>query len=240
MTIQCMIIDDEPLARKGLKEYIADVDFLRLDAEFDSAFSAMDKLNDGTIQLLFLDIQMPKMNGIELLRSLPKPPLVIVTTAYPQYALEGYELDVLDYLVKPISFSRFVKAAMKAKEHISSRNLSAPLAGAARDDHFFIKTDNTLVKILYIDMLFAEATQNYVTIHTKDKKYLTHLTFKSIEENLPATEFLKVHKSYIVNLSRINSIDTDGIVIGAHTIPISRANKEAIMELILKGKLLKR
>lgn len=240
MTIQCMIIDDEPLARKGLKEYLADVDFLRLDSEFDSALSAMDKINDGTIQLLFLDIQMPKMNGIELLRSLPKPPLVIVTTAYHQYALEGYELDVLDYLVKPISFSRFVKAVMKAKEHISSRNLSAPSGGAVRDDHFFIKTDNTLVKILYADMLFAEATQNYVTIHTKDKRYLTHLTFKSIEENLPTAEFLKVHKSYIVNLSRIDSIDADGIVIGTHTIPISRANKEAIMELILKGKLLKR
>jgi DNA-binding LytR/AlgR family response regulator len=239
MTIQCMIIDDEPLARKGMKEYIADVNFLRLDSEFDSAMSAMDKLNDGTTQLLFLDIQMPKMNGIELLRSLPKPPLVIITTAYPQYALEGYELDVLDYLVKPISFSRFVKAVMKAKDHISSRGMSA-LPAAGRDDHFFIKTDNALVKILYADILFAEATQNYVTIHTGDKKYLTHLTFKSMEENLPSAEFLKVHKSYIVNLSRIDSIDTDGIVIGAHTIPISRANKEAIMELILKGKLLKR
>jgi DNA-binding LytR/AlgR family response regulator len=240
MTIQCMIIDDEPLARKGLKEYIADVDFLRLDGEFDSALSAMDKLNSGTIQLLFLDIQMPKMSGIELLRSLQKPPLVIVTTAYPQYALEGYELDVLDYLVKPVSFSRFVKAAMKAKEYITSRAAGTASAGMGHDDHFFIKTDNTLVKILYADMLFAEATQNYVTIHTKDKKYLTHLTFKSIEENLPAAEFLKVHKSYIINLSRIDGIDADGIVIGAHTIPISRANKEMIMELILKGKLLKR
>ncbi|MES2332718.1 MAG: LytTR family DNA-binding domain-containing protein [Bacteroidota bacterium] len=239
MTIQCMIIDDEPLARKGLKEYIADVDFLRLDSEFDSAMSAMDKLNSGTIQLLFLDIQMPKMNGIELLRSMQKPPSVIVTTAYPEYALEGYELDVLDYLVKPVSFSRFVKAAVKAKEHITSRaSISSPVAN--RDDHFFIKSDNTLVKILYADMLFAEAMQNYVTIHTKDKKYLTHLTFKSIEDNLPAAEFLKVHKSYIVNLSRIDGIDTGGIVLGPYTIPISRANKEAIMELILKGKLLKR
>jgi DNA-binding LytR/AlgR family response regulator len=240
MTIQCMIIDDEPLARKGLKEYIADVEFLRLDCEFDSAVSAMDKLNSGTIQLLFLDIQMPKMSGIELLRSLQKPPLVVLTTAYPQYALESYELDVLDYLVKPISFSRFVKAAMKAKEQISSRVAGTAAVSSARDDHFFIKTDNTLVKILYADMLFAEATQNYVTIYTKDKKYLTHLTFKSIEENLPAAEFLKVHKSYIVNLAKIDGIDAAGIVIGTHKIPISRANKEEIMELILKGKLIKR
>jgi DNA-binding LytR/AlgR family response regulator len=115
MTIQCMIIDDEPLARRGLREYIADVDFLQLDSEFDSALSAMDKLNSGNIQLLFLDIQMPKMSGIELLRSLQKPPLVIVTTAYPQYALEGYELDVLDYLVKPVSFSTFCKSSNESK-----------------------------------------------------------------------------------------------------------------------------
>ena len=240
MTIQCMIIDDEPLARKGLKEYIADVDFLRLDSEFESAISAMDTLNSGKIQLLFLDIQMPKMNGLELLRFLQKPPLVVLTTAYPQYALEGYELDVLDYLVKPISFSRFVKAAMKAKEYIGSRVVGNTATATGRDDHFFIKSDNALVRILYADMLFAEATQNYVTIYTKDKKYLTHLTFKNIEENLPADEFLKVHKSYIVNLSRIDGIEAGGIVIGAHTIPISRANKEEIMELILKGKLLKR
>jgi DNA-binding LytR/AlgR family response regulator len=240
MTIQCMIIDDEPLARQGLKEYIAEVDFLRFDSEFDSSVSALDKLNSGTIQLLFLDIQMPKMSGIELLRSLQKPPLVIMTTAYPQYALEGYELDVLDYLVKPVSFSRFVKAVMRAKEYLSNRTINNITAGAGRDDHFFIKTDNTLVKILYADMLFAEATQNYVTIYTKDKKHLTHLTFKGFEENLPAAEFIKVHKSYIVNLSRIDGIDANSIVIGGHKIPISRTNKEEIMELILKGKLFKR
>jgi DNA-binding LytR/AlgR family response regulator len=239
MTIECMIIDDEPLARKGLKEYIADVDFLHLDSEYDSAMKAMDRLNSGGIQLLFLDIQMPKISGLELLRSLQKPPLVIMTTAYPQYALEGYELDVLDYLVKPVSFSRFVKAAMKAREYINSRTFPTPATGS-RDDHFFIKTDGALVKVMYAEMLFAEATQNYVTIHTKDKKYLTHLTFKGIEENLPVTEFLKVHKSYIVNVSKIEGIDTAGLVIGSHKIPISRANKEEILELILKGKLLKR
>ncbi len=240
MPIQCMIIDDEPLARKGLGEYIADIDFLQLNSEYDSALRAMDTLNSGVIQLLFLDIQMPKMNGIELLRSLQHPPLVVLTTAYPQYALEGYELDVLDYLVKPISFPRFVKAAMKAKEYIGSRKLGIASPATSPDDHFFIKTDGALVKIFHTDILFAEATQNYVTIHAKDKKYITHLTFKSIEENLPATGFLKVHKSYIVNLARIDGIGSEGIKIGAHTIPISRANKEEIMELILKGKLLKR
>jgi DNA-binding LytR/AlgR family response regulator len=239
MTLSCMIIDDEPLARKGLKEYIADIDFLRLDAEEDSALTAMDKLNSGNIQLLFLDIQMPKMNGIDLLRSLQHPPLVILTTAYPQYALEGFELDVIDYLVKPISFPRFLKAAMKAKDHFGNKTQkTSPTAG--NDDHFFIKTDNVLAKIAYTDILFAEAMENYVTIHTKDKKHIAHLTFKTLEEKLPSTAFLKVHKSYIVNISKIDGIDTEGLLIGPHKIPISRSSKEAVMELLLKGKLLKK
>lgn len=240
MTISCMIIDDEPLARKGLKEYIADVAFLQLDSEFDSAVKAIERLNSNAVQLLFLDIEMPRLNGIELLRTLQQPPMVIVTTAYPEYALEGYELDVLDYLVKPISFNRFVKAVTKAREYVAARIPGNPAVASAADDHFFIKADAKLVKILYADLLFAEATQNYVTLYTKDRKYITHLTFKSIEENLPASIFLKVHKSYLVNLSRIDGVEAAGLIIGNYTIPISRSNKDEILENILKGKLFKR
>jgi DNA-binding LytR/AlgR family response regulator len=240
MTISCMIIDDEPLARKGLKEYIADVAFLQLDSEFDSAVKAIERLNSNAVQLLFLDIEMPRLNGIELLRTLQQPPMVIVTTAYPEYALEGYELDVLDYLVKPVSFNRFVKAVTKAREYVAARIPGNPAVASAADDHFFIKADGKLVKILYADLLFAEATQNYVTLYTKDRKYITHLTFKSIEENLPASIFLKVHKSYLVNLSRIDGVEAAGLIIGNYTIPISRSNKDEILENILKGKLFKR
>jgi DNA-binding LytR/AlgR family response regulator len=239
MSISCMIIDDEPLARKGLREYIADIDFLQLTAEADSALAAMAQLNGGNIQLLFLDVQMPKMNGIELLRSLQHPPLVILTTAYPQYALEGFELDVVDYLVKPVSFPRFLKAALKAKEHLYSKTHKANISGSGSDDHFFIKSDNVLVKIVYTDILFAEAMENYVSICTKERKHIAHLTFKTLEEKLPAADFLKVHKSFIVNLSKIDGIDTEGLRIGQHKIPISRSSKEAVMEMILKGKLLK-
>jgi DNA-binding LytR/AlgR family response regulator len=238
MSISCMIIDDEPLARKGLKEYIADTEFLKLEAEADSALAAIDQLNTGNIQLLFLDIQMPKMTGIELLRSLSQPPLVILTTAFPQYALEGFELDVVDYLVKPISFPRFLKAAMKAKEQLQGR--INKINTTPSDDHCFIKTDNALVKIPYVDILFAEAMENYVAIHTREKKYIAHLTFRTLEEKLPAADFLKVHKSYIVNLTKIEGIDTEGLMIGGHKIPISRTSKEAVMDLVLKGKLLKR
>src|SRR5687768_7130342 len=172
MKIPCIIIDDEPLARKGLREYAADIDFLELAGEFDNATQATSKISSGEIKLVFLDIQMPRMTGLEFIRSLKDPPPVIFTTAYPQYALEGFEVNALDYLVKPISFDRFLKAVLKAKEFYEVRESNA--GGAA--DYFFIKADNKLVKIFYDDILYAEALQNYVTIHTKEKKFITYLT----------------------------------------------------------------
>ncbi len=239
MKIRCMIIDDEPLARKGLREYINDVDFLELDSEFDAALAAIDRLNSGNIQLLFLDIQMPRLNGLSLLRSLSHPPLVVLTTAYPEYALESYELDVLDYLVKPIAFDRFVKAAVKAREYIHSRNRTND-PGASEEAYFFIKTDGRLQKIAYADILFAEAMENYVVIHTKEKKHIAYLTFKAMEESFPEQGFLKVHKSYIVNLAQVDGIEAGCIIVGSQRIPISRSNKEEIVNAILSGKLLKR
>jgi len=245
MTINCIIIDDEPLARKGLREYIGDVDFLHLLAEYDTPLKVMDRLSEGQVQLIFLDIQMPKLTGLDFLKNLRNPPLVIITTAFPQYALEGFEMDVLDYLVKPIAFQRFLKAVGKAKDYYSGHSRAAAPAGenqptALANDYIFIKSGSTLKKIFYTDILFVEALQNYVAIHTKDKKYITYLTFKSIEENLPPAEFLKVHKSYIIQLSKIEGIEGNELVIGQHSIPVSRANREAIMQRILNGKFLKR
>ena len=238
MKLNCIIIDDEPLARKGLTEYINDVDFLHLDGEFDNPLKATSTLSEKTIHLIFLDIQMPKLSGIEFLKSLPHPPLVIFTTAYPQYAIEGFDLNVLDYLLKPISFDRFLKAAMKAKDVVTSKQ---PLsATVSQEDYIFIKSDNKLVKIFYNDILFVEALQNYVTIHTTDKKHITYLTFKSVEESLPADQFIKVHKSYLVAASKVESIEGNQIKVGAHYIPISRTSKEEVMEKLLKGKFLRR
>jgi DNA-binding LytR/AlgR family response regulator len=240
MNIQCYIIDDEPLARKGLKEYISDTEFLQLAGEFDNPLKAADGISRGEAQLLFLDIQMPKITGLEFFRMLQHPPPVIFTTAYPQYALEGFEVNALDYLVKPISFDRFLKAAMKAKEYYEMREKNAVSAGHPGDGYFFIKADNKLVKLDYNDVLFVEALQNYVVIHTKDKKYITYLTFKSVEEYLPASQFIKTHKSYIIAASRIDSIEGNDIKIGTHHIPISRNLKEEVMDKLLKGKYLKR
>ena len=235
MKINCIIIDDEPLARKGLREYVQDVDFLNLVGEFDNAVKATESLANENVQLLFLDIHMPKITGIDFLKSLHNPPLVILTTAYPQYALDGFDLNVLDYLLKPISFDRFLKAVMKAREQLSGKPSSS-----TREDYVFIKAENKLVKIFYHDILFVEALQNYVTIYTSGKKYITYLTFKSMEESLPSDEFIRVHKSYLVSASKIESIEGNIIRIGQHEIPISRAVKEEVMEKLLKGRFLKR
>jgi len=242
MTIHCIVIDDEPLARKGLKEYIDDVDFLKLAGEFDSPLKAVEQLNKGEIQLLFLDIQMPKITGLDFVKTIQHPLPVIFTTAYPQYAWEGFELNALDYLVKPISFERFLKAALKAKEYyeVRQKNTAREADHPVSADYFFIKADSKLIKIFFDDILFVEALQNYVVIHTKARKYITYLTFRSIEEYLPVDSFAKTHKSYMVSLSKIESIEGNEIQVAGHQIPISRNEKDPFMERLLKGKFLKR
>ncbi len=239
MKINCLIIDDEPLARKGLKEYIADASFLNLLGEFDNPLKATELLSTGEVQLIFLDIQMPKITGMDFFKSLQKAPQVIFTTAYPQYALDGFEVNALDYLVKPFSFERFLKAAMKAKEFYEIRQKNIDPTGG-KPDHLYIKSDRRLVKIFYDDILFAEALQNYVVIHTIDKKYITYLTFKSVEDYLPVDKFLKIHKSYIISAAKIDSIEGNEIRIGNHHIPISRNLKDEVMEKLLSGRFLKR
>ncbi|HMK18778.1 MAG TPA: LytTR family DNA-binding domain-containing protein [Chitinophagaceae bacterium] len=240
--INCVIIDDEPLARKGLREYISDVDFLNLAGEYDNALKATEMISRGEVQLLFLDIQMPKITGLDFMKTLQKPVPVIFTTAFPQYALDGFDLNALDYLVKPISFDRFLKAALKAKEYyeVRQKNDADKTPVAEVGDYFFIKADNKLVKVLFSDILFIEALQNYVVIHTQEKKLITYLTFKSVEEYLPSSQFIKVHKSFIVSATKIDSIEGNDIRIGQHYIPISRNLKDEVMRKLLKGKFLKR
>ncbi|MCX6319934.1 MAG: LytTR family DNA-binding domain-containing protein [Bacteroidetes bacterium] len=238
MNIKCVVIDDEPLARKGMIEYIADVDFLELSGEFDNPLQATGLISSVETQLLFLDIQMPKITGIDFFRTLQHPPPVIFTTAYPQYALDGFEVNALDYLVKPISFDRFLKAVLKAKEFYEIRETNSK--EALPEDYFFIKADSKLVKLFFEDVLYVEALQNYVTVHTKDKKYMTYLTFRSVEEYLPAEKFIKVHKSFIVSVSKIDTIEGNDIRIGQQHIPISRNQKEEVMEKLLKNRYLNR
>lgn len=240
MTLRCVIIDDEPIARKGLKEYIQDAPFLQLAGEFDNPLKAADLLMQEQIDLLFLDIQMPKMTGLEFLKTLSHPPMVIFTTAYPQYAVEGFEWNAIDYLLKPFSFERFWKAVSKART--MQEAITHPTAGttAPASDYFFIKTDNKLVKIMYDDILFVEALQNYVAVYTTTKKYITYLTFHSIESHLPAGRFIRTHKSYLVAAGKVESIEGSEITIGTYHVPISRTEREAVLQQLIQNRLLRR
>lgn len=238
--IRCVLIDDEPLARRGLKEYIEDTSFLHLEGEYDSPLKAAGLLEQGKADLLFLDIEMPKITGLQFMKTLQQAPPVIFTTAYPQYALDGFELNALDYLVKPISFERFLKAAHRAKEYYDLRKLNTQEIALQKESYFFIKADNKLVKLFFDDVLYVEALQNYVAVHTKTKKHITYLTFKSIEDFLPTQNFLKTHKSFIVSATKIDNIEGNVIRIGEHHIPISRTAKDEVMERLLKDRFMKR
>jgi DNA-binding LytR/AlgR family response regulator len=240
MILRCVIIDDEPIARKGLKEYIQDAPFLQLVGEFDNPLKAADLLMQEKIDLLFLDIQMPKMTGMEFLKTLTQPPLVIFTTAYPQYAVEGFEWNAIDYLLKPFSFERFWKAVSKARSMQEAITQPAAAASSGEPDYFFIKSDNKLVKIVYDDILFVEALQNYVAVYTAAKKYITYLTFHSIETNLPAGRFIRTHKSYIVAANKVESIEGNDISIGTYHIPISRTERETVLQQLIQNRLLRR
>lgn len=231
MKLQCIIIDDEPMARMGLKEYISDTDFLELAGEYDNPLKAAGLQAD----LLFLDIQMPKLNGVDYLRSLPHPPMVIFTTAHSEYALQGFELNVIDYLVKPFTFERFLKAALKAQAFAGYNAAKTPPG-----DYFFIKCDNKLERVSFADILYVEALQNYVAIYTPQRKFITYLTFKAVEDYLPDTLFIKVHKSFIVSVSKIDSIDGNDIFIGKEQIPVSRNLKDEVMKRVLNNRYLKR
>ncbi|MBS1917568.1 MAG: response regulator transcription factor [Bacteroidetes bacterium] len=241
MKLNCIIVDDEPVARKLLEEYIGDTDFLQLVGKAENPVKANTLLNNNKADLLFLDINMPKMSGIEFLRSIKELPLTIMTTAYTEYAIEGFELSVLDYLVKPFSYERFLKACTKAKEYYELKNKkNNETSNNVQADYFFVKCDGRIEKVLYEDLIYVEAMLNYVVLHTEDKKLMVYLTMKSISEQLPENIFLKIHKSTIVNINKIKSIEGNEINLGNAKVLISQGLQESVMKEILKDKILKR
>jgi len=233
--ITCIITDDEPFARKGLQGYIEQIDFLSLKGVCENAVELNSLLKKEPADLLFLDIEMPYMTGIDFLKTVQHPPKVIFTTAYEKYALQGFELEVLDYLLKPISFDRFLRSANKAFDYF--RTGSGPAGG---EDHIFVKADSKLEKIQFADILFAEALENYVAIYTREKKVITHLTLKMLQEKLPPGAFIQPHKSYLAGIDKISSIEGNILHILHYQVPISKYQKEEIMEKIVNSKLLKR
>ena len=229
--IKCIITDDEPFARKGLQGYIEKIDFFELVAVCEDAIQLNTNIKQHVVDLIFLDIEMPYITGIDFLKSANNPPKVIFTTAYEQYALQGYELDVLDYLLKPISFDRFLKAANKAFDYFNSGE-------TASDDFMFIKAGNKLEKINFDQIYFVEAMENYVSIYLGDKKLVAHSTLKSIQQQLPAASFIQPHKSYLVNIHAIQSIEGNILNIHQYQVPISKYQKDEVLEKIVNNKLL--
>ncbi|MEA4809614.1 LytR/AlgR family response regulator transcription factor [Macellibacteroides fermentans] len=233
MKLKCIITDDEPIARKGLQSYVERIDFLELVGVCEDAIQLNNQLKSQQADLLFLDIEMPYMTGIELLNSLSNPPKVIITSAYAEYAIKGYDLEVSDYLLKPISFDRFLKAVNKVYDQLISSQ--TPVV----QDYLFVKTNLKLEKIRFNDMRFIEGVENYVAIYTSDGKIITHTTLRTILQKLPPERFVQVHKSYLVNIDKIDSIEGNLLGIGKNKIPLSRTYKETALEIILKNKLLK-
>ncbi len=230
MKLKCIITDDEPMARKGLKGYLEKVDFLELVAVCEDAVQLNQLLKQQHADLLFLDINMPLLNGIEFMKMNPTAPKVIFTTAYEAHALEGYELDILDYLLKPISFDRFLKAANKAYDYFRLKQSNE--AG-----YLFVKTDARLEKLIFSEILFVEALENYLAIQLPDRKLIIRSTLKTMMESLPASQFAQTHKSYLVNLNAVRSVEGNLLQLGKFHVPMARQQKEQVLERILKNKL---
>ena len=236
--IKCIIVDDEPFAREGMRMNIEELENLELVGEFGSATDASKFLLKNKVDLMFLDVEMPGTNGIDFLRSLNNPPMVILTTAYPQYAVEAYELDVVDYLVKPIKFERFVRSIAKAEE-VLKLSESPSVLDAVEDNFIFIKSERKYVKIKFEELLFIEGLKDYVIIHATHGKYMTAMNVKTIYNKLPESIFFRVSKSYIVNVNHIDDIDGAYINIKGNQVPIGRSYRDTFVDYI-NSRLLRR
>lgn len=239
--LKCVIIDDEPLARECIANYVKEVDFLQLVGTGSNPVELTSLLHEQPVDLVFLDIQMPVINGIEFLKMAQNPPMVIITTAYPSYALEGFQLDVLDYMVKPITFNRFFKGVSKAKDYhqLLLKSGTTPQTQTTAD-HFFIKCDYKYERIYFDDILYVQAMQNYITLYTTKGKYMTLLYLKNVEEKLDKQAFIRVHKSFIVAISKIEAIENNEIIIQSFRIPISRNYHDEVISRVVNDKLWKK
>jgi DNA-binding LytR/AlgR family response regulator len=227
--LTCIIVDDEPVARKILHEFTEQVPYLELLGKFENAMKAEEFLKTRQPDLIFLDIEMPKVSGLELLKRIHVESMVILTTAFPQYALDGYELDIIDYLLKPFALHRFLKAVQKAKDFSEMKTQSV---NAPPPSYIFIKSEKRIEKVELRDILYAEVLGNYVTICTERKKIIAYLTMKSLESQLSGTDFIKIHQSFLVNRSRIESVEGNELKVGDRSLPISRNFRDGVASLI--------
>jgi len=232
MEIKCIAIDDEPLALKQIAGYIQKIPFLELVAACSSAFDAMEVLDSQLVDLMFVDINMPDLNGLEFVKSLEQKPLVIFTTAYSEYAIEGFKVDAIDYLLKPFYFSEFSRSVQKARRQLGLIQNSKEEIDS-NNDFLFIKSEYKLVRINFNDILYIEGMKEYVRIHLAGQKpVMSLLSMKSLEEQLPNNRFMRVHRSYIVNLDRITVVERFRIVFDKVHIPVSENYKEKFQEFL--------
>lgn len=235
--IKCLVVDDEPLALNILEDYISKVPFLQLIKATTNSIEALTIVQEGGIDLVFLDVQMPELTGIQFLKIANGKAKVILTTAYPQYALEGYELDVVDYLLKPIAFERFYKSVQKAQGIIRPAAITQLVAEPQQQDDFmsdfiFVKTEHKIQKVYLHDILFIEGLKDYISIFTPTERIITLQNMKKMEDALPEKHFIRVHKSYIVSINKIDSIERSRIFIGDKVIPVGDTYREDFFKIV--------
>ena len=228
----CIIVDDEPLAIEILESYVSKVEQLHLSATFRNAISAFTFLQNNTVDLMFLDIQMPKLNGIDFLRTLKNPPKVIFTTAFRDYAIEGFELEVADYLLKPIPFERFLKSVAKILHQPVGNGAAQPIKPEIADDYVYFKVDKKMIKVKMSEILYIESVKDYVKVRTADKEIITQQKISYLEESLPRERFIRIHRSFIVNRERIDAYSATDIEIGKFNIPIGRNYKNDVIKVL--------
>lgn len=229
MSIDCIIVEDEPLAMERLQQYVGKLPWLRLVASFDNGLDALVYLQTNKVDLVFLDINIGEISGIRLLETTSSKPEVIIITAYDEYAIRGFDLNVTDYLLKPYSLERFLQAVEKARNNLQKQE------PAAEKKFIFIKSEYRLEKLMLDDILYIEGMRDYRKIHLCNRRLLTLQTFKELEQDIPASVICRVHKSYMVNISRIDSIDREGILMGNTLIPISDTYRKSFYQLLSGG-----
>lgn len=239
--MRCIIVDDEPLAREGMRSKIEKLSFLTLVGEFRNGLDANQFLAENTVDLVFLDIQMPDITGLALLRTLKNPPLVIFATAFPQHALEGFDLDAVDYLVKPIDFQRFVKAVNKAREVFDLRQNARHELAEVQRDFLYLRADRQFVKVFFRDIRYMEGMKNYVMFHTLREKIMTAISLQQIMEQLPARTFARINKSFVVNADFVRRVLPDFLVLDDGTeLPLGKNYQEDFIRDFVKNSLLER
>ena len=237
--IKALIVDDEPLAQDILETYIEQIPDITLAGKCSNAIEATAFLNDHDVDVILLDIQMPQLTGIQFVKSLNHPPMIVFTTAYPNYALEGFELDAVDYLLKPISMERFLKAMNKVRSQMS--HSSAHGRGDQEEDFFFVKADKKLVKVKFSDILYIEGLKDYVIIRMEEGRVITLQTMKSLEDKLPANKFMRIHRSYIVALDKIHALVGNMVEVmekgQSKHLPVGKNYRDELLDLINESKL---